>query len=275
MAARDRVKLGRGLVNSLINNLPVELHIPGYNYCGPGTKLQERLQRGDPGVNPLNHFCKLHDIAYSQYKDLENRHRADKVLEDAAWQRVKSRNSSLGEKVAALAVTGVMKAKRKLCMGIKKRCNKKRNTGKRKALPFKGGFLKKLINVTKTHSGKDKDLIKQAIGAAKRIIKDAGGKKKIRLPRIIEIPKRGGVLPLIPIFAGLSALGALAGGATSIAKTVSEVKNAQNQFAEAARHNRTMEAIAMGKKKSGGTLYLKPHKKGGTALYLKPYKSKN
>lgn len=27
-------KTGRGLLNSLIDKLPIELHIPGYNFCG-------------------------------------------------------------------------------------------------------------------------------------------------------------------------------------------------------------------------------------------------
>lgn len=30
------VKSGRGLINSAINKLPFELHIPSYNFCGPG-----------------------------------------------------------------------------------------------------------------------------------------------------------------------------------------------------------------------------------------------
>lgn len=34
-------KRGKGLVNQLINKLPVELHIPGYSFCGPGTKLKK------------------------------------------------------------------------------------------------------------------------------------------------------------------------------------------------------------------------------------------
>ena len=33
---RKSVKRGSGLVNKLIDNLPIELHLPGYNYCGPG-----------------------------------------------------------------------------------------------------------------------------------------------------------------------------------------------------------------------------------------------
>ena len=55
---------GKGLGNKIINNLPFELHLPGYQYCGPGTKLTEPLARGDPGINPLDAACKDHDIAY-------------------------------------------------------------------------------------------------------------------------------------------------------------------------------------------------------------------
>ncbi|KAJ8964117.1 hypothetical protein NQ314_005113 [Rhamnusium bicolor] len=55
---RRTTKKGRGLLNTLINKLPVELHIPGYRFCGPGTKLQKRLDRGDQGNNLLDEACK-------------------------------------------------------------------------------------------------------------------------------------------------------------------------------------------------------------------------
>ena len=39
-----------------------------YNYCGPGTKLEERLNSGDPKyrdpINKLDAICQQHDIAY-------------------------------------------------------------------------------------------------------------------------------------------------------------------------------------------------------------------
>lgn len=75
------VKEGSGLVNSAINNLPFELHVPGYQYLGPGTKLSKRLARGDPGVNKLDQAAKEHDIAYSNSKELSDRHIADKILQ--------------------------------------------------------------------------------------------------------------------------------------------------------------------------------------------------
>lgn len=121
---------GGGILNKAINSLPFELHIPGYQYCGPGTKLQKRLARNDPGINPLDAACKVHDIAYSQSNDLSARHRADKVLQEKAWQRVKSKDASFGEKAAAWTVVNAMKAKRKFGMGIRR--GKKRSSNKDK-----------------------------------------------------------------------------------------------------------------------------------------------
>lgn len=37
---------GNGLINNIIDKIPIELHIPGYQYCGPGTNLKKRLLRG-------------------------------------------------------------------------------------------------------------------------------------------------------------------------------------------------------------------------------------
>ncbi len=125
------VKKGFGFFNTLINRLPFELHMPGgYNFCGPGTNLKERLNRGDRGINPLDDACKQHDITYSQYpKDITKRHEADKLLEEKAWRRVNSNDASFGEKAAAWIVTNAIKAKRKLGMGCASR--KKSSTTRR------------------------------------------------------------------------------------------------------------------------------------------------
>ncbi|CAH2003728.1 unnamed protein product [Acanthoscelides obtectus] len=140
---------GEGLLNTAINNLPVELHIPTYRYCGPGTKLAERLARNDPGVNGLDEACKQHDIFYSKEKDLSNRHLADKVLAKQAMNRFRASDSSWKEKVAALAVAGAMKAKVKLGMGLKETSQRhqKRNIN---------NCLKKLHKLAKELEGSQK-----------------------------------------------------------------------------------------------------------------------
>lgn len=280
-----RQRHGAGVLNTLINKLPVELHVPGYRFCGPGTRLQHRLAQGQVGINPLDDACREHDIAYSKSSNLEDRHRADHVLQEKAWQRVKSNNATFGERATAWAVTTAMKAKRKFGMGIKKKTMKaKRKIGKgikrnKKAksccVPFSRGIIKGVAQMTKKHisqGGSLISMIKPALLAAKHYVKRAGGKKKIKVPRVIPIPKQGGFLPfLIPLFAGLSAVGALAGGASGVAKAVMDAKRGAQELQEAQRHNNTMEAIALGKK--GSALYLRPHKNKGSALYLKPSKN--
>ncbi len=210
--------------------------------------------------------CREHDIAYSENReDLHKRHQADKVLENRAWERVKAKDSSFGEKSAAWLVTNVMKAKRKLGMGMRRR--------RQQTKPFKSCILNKIKKHVKQYGNggpggeiPTKENIKLALKAARMTIKQIGGRKKVKLPRVIKVPKVGGVLPLIPIFAGLSAMGALSGGAAGIAKAVNDARAAADKLKESQRHNRTMEAIALGRKGSG--LYLAKHKTGH-GLFLK------
>ena len=36
---------GESFLDTLVNKLPFEMHLPGHNFTGPGTKLYERLNR--------------------------------------------------------------------------------------------------------------------------------------------------------------------------------------------------------------------------------------
>lgn len=176
--SKDKHYKGAGFINKLIDKLPVELHIPSYNFCGPGTKLSKRLARGDKGINLLDEACKEHDIAYSLSKDTKTRNTADNILANQAWDRVKSPDSTIGEKLAALSVAGIMKSKSKLGMGIR---IKKRNKNLRNKI---GKGLNRLNRLRK-----------------RRVLK-----KK----RVIPTPKIGGFLPLLfPILGALGALGKL------------------------------------------------------------------
>jgi len=237
---------GRGLVNTLINKLPFELHLPSYNFCGPGTRLEKRLARGDQGVNKLDEACRKHDIAYSQFKDIESRHSADKELQKAALERLKARDSNWKEKLASLAVAGIMKGKTTLGMG--------------------GGRKRRKRRKGKSRIG---------MGTRRRM-----GVRRRR--RIIQTPTLGGFVFTVPLLlSALGALGGLAGGASAIAKTVQDKKHADTTLEETKRHNKAMEQLTSGKgiylpfrkKISGRGLYLRPYKKG-LGLYLRPY-SKN
>ncbi|XP_023317288.1 uncharacterized protein LOC111694218 [Trichogramma pretiosum] len=164
---------------------------------------------------------------------------ADNTLAEKALERVRARDSSIGEKIAALAVAGAMKIKKGL--GVK---------------------LAKVVTAAKKNMKRGKtseSVIKSAISGAREAVKKAGERKKVKIPRVLPVSgKIGGALPfLIPLFAGLSAVGALGGGAAGIAKAVNDAKAAERELHEMKKHNRKMEAIALGK-----GLYLKPYKTG-------------
>jgi len=94
-------KNGSGVFNTLLNklnNVIPELHLPGYNYCGPFTKVDKRLARCNEPVNKLNAGCKEHDIFYRDHKDPKERHIADKELENIAKERMHASNSNTCEK---------------------------------------------------------------------------------------------------------------------------------------------------------------------------------
>ena len=61
----------------------IESHWPGYQYMEPGTKLEKRLKRGDPGINRLDRIAKQHDIDYSYAKKLPEKWKADKTMVNA------------------------------------------------------------------------------------------------------------------------------------------------------------------------------------------------
>lgn len=39
-----------------------ELHLPGYNFCGPGTNVNRRLRSKVQPINALDRACLLHDL---------------------------------------------------------------------------------------------------------------------------------------------------------------------------------------------------------------------
>lgn len=260
---------GRGLMNKVLNKIPVELHLPGYQYCGPGTKLAKRLARGDQGINPLDQACREHDIAYSQNREnVEARNLADRVLADKAEKRVGAKDAKFGEKIAAYAVSKAMKIKSRLGMGIQRR-RRRRNTTRRMKKKKPATKLNAIVKAASKAKGSTaRTMIASALKRARQAVQRAGGKNKVIVPRVLPLPNKvGGVIPfLIPLFAGLSAVGAMAGGAAGIAKAVNDSKAAKDQLEESRRHNKAMEDISVGK-----GLCLKATKTG-LGLHLKPYR---
>lgn len=273
---RVRCKRGAGIVDKLIDILPFELHVPSYQYCGPGTNLKKRLARGDPGINPLDAACKQHDIEYSKHHKSEDRTMADKVLQKEAMKRILSKDASLGERAVALGVAAAMKAKRSLAkigsgLGNSKTSKKSKKSKKWKKSKKKRIALSTLIKSARNAIKKSRpDNIESAIKVAVASVKQNKKGKRVNVPREIKMPTiTGGILPAIPIFAVLSALGTLAGTTASITNAINSAKRGQRQLDESKRHNTRMEEIAIGNK-SGKGFYLRSAK-NGNGFYLQPY----
>ncbi|KAJ8889119.1 hypothetical protein PR048_008613 [Dryococelus australis] len=60
-----------GVVDTLIKNLLFELHILGYRFCGPGTKLAKRLSRNKMSINALDKACKQHCRTHTYVAECE------------------------------------------------------------------------------------------------------------------------------------------------------------------------------------------------------------
>lgn len=259
-------KFGDGLIDTIIDKIPFELHVPKYQYCGPGTHLEKRLARGDPGINLLDTACKEHDVAYSKHKESKDRSEADKILQKAAIKRVFSKDASFGERAIALGVAAAMKIKRSLSgKGLAMKCcarRKKKNNKKQVS------FASVVKNAKIAIKEQKPDDIMSAIKVAVKSIKNSRKGSKIRQPRTIKVPTiRGGILPLVPIFAGLGALGSIVGSSAGIVNAINQARKGQMELDEGRRHNRVMESIAIGKKDGKG-FYLHTNKRGN-GFYLK------
>ena len=85
-----------------------ELHWPGYQYMGPGTKLEKQLKCGDPSVNRLDCIAKQHNIDYSQAKNLQGKWTADAKM-------IKAIDRLLSKKtMTERIVKKIMQAKKRL-----------------------------------------------------------------------------------------------------------------------------------------------------------------
>jgi len=253
--------VGKGLINNLINNLPFQAHVPGYNYLGPGTNLDLNLEKGVKPANKLDDLALTHDKAYSKSNILTDRHQADYALQEGAWNRVLAPDSSLGEKAAAWAVTNVMKAKRAIGAGVATRY---------KPYPISLSEEDKLrvanaskpievhINLTRTKSSLMNELdMPLTVYQINKIVKGRKEKKnsvKLKLSTAqLQHFKQGGFLPAL--LAAASVLGTLY-------NSYSNKKANDRLVEERIRHNKALEG--------GKGLYMsrKPRALEGTGLYM-------
>lgn len=275
----NKEKKAFGLIDSIINKMP-EIHIPGYQYCGPGTKLAKRLARGDPGINELDVACKDHDLAYAECEDTKSRRKADKTLIARAFKRVYSGDAKLDERAAALLVSGLMGAKMGLTKiglglgggrGARKKKSKSRSRRhrrasrptrkKKKSIAF-GALVRGARESIKKSKSKSSPL-NETIMAAIRSVKNMKRSKMVKMPRVLKLPKfGGGALAILPILSGLSAIGSITASAAAVVKAIKDIENAkkQNMNSGERKIGRGLNLIyTSGKTADGSGFYLKPY----------------
>lgn len=131
----NKPSVGKGFsLNSLVNNLPIELHqfaekgedVPGgsfnnqqkYSYCGPGTKYEQRVREGYKGINELDSMCKLHDKFYNENTDTKVRNISDIALAHRADEIARNPMYDDAQRKDANFISGIMKTKAKFGLGV-------------------------------------------------------------------------------------------------------------------------------------------------------------
>lgn len=94
-------------MDSLIDLLPFQMHIPTYEFCGAGTSL-EKLENPCQPKNKLDEACLSHDLAYANNED---RRRADRILANKAFSRMFAAQAEPDERTAALMTACCMISK--------------------------------------------------------------------------------------------------------------------------------------------------------------------
>ena len=79
--------LAAGASFIMVNKLPFEMHLPGHNFTGQGTKLYKRLKPdGKPKewsipINRVDNAAYHHDLCYSKHDDTKTRNEVcDKTM---------------------------------------------------------------------------------------------------------------------------------------------------------------------------------------------------
>ena len=116
---------GGSILNEAINNLPFEMHLPGHNFTGPGTKLKKRLTSNltpktwSKPVNRVDNAAYHHDVCYLKNKDTKTRNQlCDKNMLDELKGIV---NPTLRERMDRSIVDKLIWSKMKFGMGQKKK----------------------------------------------------------------------------------------------------------------------------------------------------------
>ena len=108
-------KIAGGDIVDVIGKTVGEVHFPGSNFLGPGTRFVERIKNGDKPTDRVDEAAMYHDLAYHVYKDKEQRHEADRNLLKAIDD---IKNPTFKERVKRATTKAVIKPKLFLGLGL-------------------------------------------------------------------------------------------------------------------------------------------------------------
>ena len=116
---------GGSLLNKFINNLPVEMHLPGHNFTGPSTKLNKRLKpdltpkEWSKPVNRVDKATYNHDVYYLKNNDSASR---NAVCDKNMLKELKGIYSpSIKEKIERSLVSSLIGTKARFRWGVDKK----------------------------------------------------------------------------------------------------------------------------------------------------------
>ena len=79
----DVEKFSEKLPSFMWSKYPKEKHLPSYNYLGPETRLDIRLdsnnipKEGEEPINKIDRLAYIHDLSYQNSSNIQDRHKAD------------------------------------------------------------------------------------------------------------------------------------------------------------------------------------------------------
>ena len=119
---------GESFLKTLVNKLPFEMHLPGHNSTGPGTKLYKRLNPdGMPKewsipINRVDNAAYHHDLCYSKHDDTKTKNEVcDKTMINDLNDIV---NPTLWERIDESIIEKLINAKNNFGLGAPRKAKK-------------------------------------------------------------------------------------------------------------------------------------------------------
>ena len=118
-------QFGGSILNSMINRLPFEMHLPGHNFTGPGTKLKKRLKpdltpkEWSKPINRIDKAAYHHDICY--LKNMDTKTRNNVCDADMLSEMKDIQNPTMRERSERALVSSLIGTKKYFGMGVKKK----------------------------------------------------------------------------------------------------------------------------------------------------------